>query len=405
MTQSDLEAGAPATPRAMLLAAFSAIFIGIGLARFAYTPLIPALVSNGWFTDTAAFYLGAANLAGYLGGALAGPRLMRRLGGRAMLRLMMVLACLCFFACAAPLPFSWFFVWRFLSGLTGGALMVSAAPAVISHLPGRLRGKASGAIFTGAGLGALMSGTLIPVLLKLGLPATWLALGLASSLLTALTWQSWPEYRPASGKAAPPTAVQAQALRRLYAQYGLNAAALVPHMVFLVAFVDQAAGHGFAGGALAWAVFGLGAIAGPFSLGALADRLGAGTVMRLGFIVQAVAIGAMAMTHLLSPILISAFIAGAFTPGIATLALGRVHEILADTPHRQQGAWSAATVAFAVMQAVAAYGLSWLFEQARSYALLFAVGAGCVLVALLIDLILPSTARARQATPGASNPR
>jgi hypothetical protein len=51
--------------------ALCAILVGIGLARFAYTPLIPALVEAGWFTPAEAAYLGAANLAGYLAGALA----------------------------------------------------------------------------------------------------------------------------------------------------------------------------------------------------------------------------------------------------------------------------------------------------------------------------------------------
>jgi len=36
----------------------------LGLARFAYTPLIPALIAAKWFSPAEAVYLGAANLAG-----------------------------------------------------------------------------------------------------------------------------------------------------------------------------------------------------------------------------------------------------------------------------------------------------------------------------------------------------
>ena len=43
-------------------AAFSACLVGIGLARFAYTPLIPALIAAEWFSPAQAAYLGAANL-------------------------------------------------------------------------------------------------------------------------------------------------------------------------------------------------------------------------------------------------------------------------------------------------------------------------------------------------------
>ena len=52
------------------LSGVCANLVGIGLARFAYTPLIPALILAGWFSPTQAAYLGAANLAGYLAGAL-----------------------------------------------------------------------------------------------------------------------------------------------------------------------------------------------------------------------------------------------------------------------------------------------------------------------------------------------
>src|SRR5258707_15311914 len=57
-------------------AGLCASLVGLGLARFAYTPLIPALIAAKWFSPPDAVYLGAANLAGYLAGA--GRRQWRR---------------------------------------------------------------------------------------------------------------------------------------------------------------------------------------------------------------------------------------------------------------------------------------------------------------------------------------
>jgi hypothetical protein len=51
------------------VAGLCASLVGLGLARFAYTPLIPALIAAKWFSPAEAVYLGAANLAGYLAGA------------------------------------------------------------------------------------------------------------------------------------------------------------------------------------------------------------------------------------------------------------------------------------------------------------------------------------------------
>ena len=133
------------------LSALCAGLIGIGLARFAYSPLIPALIAERWFSPAQAAYLGAANLAGYLVGALIAGRMSRAASAVTVLRAMMLLATASFFACAYPLPFTWFFAWRFAAGIAGGVLMVLAALAVLPHVPAGLRGRAGGAIFTGVG--------------------------------------------------------------------------------------------------------------------------------------------------------------------------------------------------------------------------------------------------------------
>src|SRR5690242_3783640 len=71
----DLLSAARAT-----LAGLAATLVGVGLARFAYTPLLPALIAAGWFPPASAAYLGAANLAGYLAGALVARTLAARIG-------------------------------------------------------------------------------------------------------------------------------------------------------------------------------------------------------------------------------------------------------------------------------------------------------------------------------------
>ena len=59
------------------VAGLSASLVGLGLARFSYTPLIPALIAAKWFSASDVVYLGAANLAGYLAGALAARAWLR----------------------------------------------------------------------------------------------------------------------------------------------------------------------------------------------------------------------------------------------------------------------------------------------------------------------------------------
>ena len=370
------------------LAGLCASLVGIGLARFAYTPLLPVLITAGWFPASQAAYLGAANLAGYLGGALCARPLARWGGAPRVLRSMMTLVTVAFFACALPLSFSWFFLWRFASGVAGGTLMVLAAPTVLPHVPPARRGLAGGAIFTGVGLGIMASGTVVPLLLQAGLAVTWCGLGVLSMLLTGVAWGRWPadETAAATPIAAARRAPATGTLRALYVEYALNATGLVPHMVFLVDFVARGLGQGIHAGAQYWVLFGVGAVAGPVLAGLLADRVGFGPALRLALVAQATAVAVPVVTAAPVGLALSSVLIGAAVPGIVPLVLGRVHELVPGDPEGQRAAWSVTTMAFALGQAAGAYGLSFLFARGGHYTTLFAVGAAALTLALVIDL-------------------
>ncbi len=231
-----------------IFAGLSASLVSIGLARFAFTPLIPELIRAHWFSASAVIYLGAANLAGYLGGALAARPLAARLR-KHTLRLMMLVITLAFFACAAPLSFVWYFGWRFISGMAGGVVMVLVAGTILPHVPQARRGIAGGAIFLGLGLGIAGSGTIVPLLLKFGLSQTWLGLGVVSAIITVASWFAWPSRESGAGTATKPFETGDYShvslhIGILYVQYALMAIAAVPPMVFLIDFITRGLGAG-----------------------------------------------------------------------------------------------------------------------------------------------------------------
>lgn len=383
-------AGASISPAYAIFAGCCASLVAIGLARFAYTPLIPLLIQARWFSAGDAVYLGAANFFGYFVGALGGRGLAARCGRRATLRAMMLLASASFLACAWPLSLGWFFVWRFLSGLAGAVVMVLVAQTILPLVSVERHGMASGAIFMGIGAGIVVSGTLLPPLLGLGLAACWMGLAVLSGILTLLTWRAWPSHGTAAAPAAVPArtapAPASVAVRLLYLEYAAVAAGLVPAAMFLVDFVARGLHQGAALGARYWILYGMGAAAGPLLYGLAADRIGFGRALRLGLLLSSLASLLLGEWPHPAALAAASLLLGAFTPGVVTLVIGRLHELLAHDHQAQHAAWSRSTTMFALSQALSGYGLSWLFARGGGYRALFFVGAAAFALALLADI-------------------
>ncbi|MGH7118652.1 MAG: YbfB/YjiJ family MFS transporter [Acetobacteraceae bacterium] len=399
------ESGSPKVWR-MALSGLCASLVGVGLARFAYTPLLPEMIGAHWFRPAAADYLAAANLTGYLAGAVLAAPLSERVRAVVLLRAMLLVAAASFFACASPLTFSWFFLWRLLSGVAGGIIMVLAAPTILAHVDAARRGLVAGAIIVGVGAGIVISAVLVPGLLAWGLAQTWRALGAAALLLSIVAWNGWPAEGGARARHArgrSPGAVGSRALVALYCEYGLNAVGFVAHMVFLVDFVARGLGKGLAVGSGYWLLFGLSAAVGPVVTGYVADRIGFRLALRIAFVVAVGAVGVLAVNASAIALVVSSVLVGILSPGIVPLVIGRVHELVPDDAGRK-AAWGLCTTAFAVGLAAGAYLLSGVFAwSGGAYWLLFLIGAAALLLALAIELLLsPPMSECNESGAGAA---
>jgi MFS family permease len=366
-------------------AGLAATLVGNGLGRFAYTPLIPALIAAGWFAPSSTVYFAAGNLAGYFFGALSARRISILLGTMATLRAAMVLTTIGLGACARPLGTAWYFWWRLLAGATGGILMVLAAPVVMADTAPALRGRVAGIVFTGVGLGMAMSGTIVPALAREGLTTVWLTLAVTAALMTIYLWFVLPiqETRsPARGaemRRLPLPAVF------LIIAYGSDALGFIPHTVFWVDYIARGLGDGLAAGGVYWIAFGVSAAAGPYLMGLLADRVGFGTAYVLAMGTKAVGVALPLLSTTPTMLAISSVTVGALISGTTTLCSGWTAEQVGVMRHRQVWGWM--TSAFALTQALGGWGFSFLFTKTASYPLLFAVGAGTLVIGATFALV------------------
>lgn len=374
--------------------------VGIGLARFAYTALIPPLITEHWFTASQAAYLGAANLLGYVVGALLSLKLARAMPVTPLVRAMMLVVAASFLASGYQLSFSWFFAWRFAGGFAGGVLMVAGVSTALEQVPANRRGVAAGIAIGGVGVGIIASGTLVPILLAWGLSQAWFGLGALSLILTLLAWPLWPRQHRAPalpGRAEQRALAGDRALWVLYAACALTAMGLVPHFIFVIDFIARGLHRGMAAGAHVWIVTGISALFGAALIGHLGDRVGFKRAFRWSYVVQALAVGVFAYTDSQSVLLLASVIVGAYIPAIVPLGVGRLQELIPSNAAAQKAAWRTATAAFGLGQAAGGYAYSYIFSRTGGdYRLLFLLGALCFVIALCLDLILGRLPRHRQ---------
>ncbi|MBA1145796.1 YbfB/YjiJ family MFS transporter [Ectothiorhodospiraceae bacterium WFHF3C12] len=396
-------------PMGRVLAGAAAILVGLGLSRFAFPPLMPAMIDAGWFDAPRTAYLGASNLLGYMIGAISAAWFANRVGAARAIHVSMVTVSLSFLLCVQPAPFVWFFAWRLLSGWAGAVLMVVAASTVLTDTAPERRAMAGAIVFSGSGVGVLGSATLVPWLVGVSLGWAWFALGALALALTVVTWPAWRDDRPiAAETASSQTAAAGQglpiAVLLVVAAYSVEALGYVPHALFWVDFLAREQGLGMAFASTQWGVFAIGGICGSFLTGWMAHRLGWYGALVAATLIMAAAVGASGLARGFVVASLCSFFVGAMAPGIVSLTSGYLAHLVPLSVHRR--AWGWATAAFAVSQAVAAYGMAGLFDWLGAYQPLFFLGAAGLVLGLAIVALsrLPvlHAARfgARRAHPG-----
>lgn len=382
---------------------FLATLSGVGLARFAYTALMPQMVLAGWFTGEQVAYLGAANLLGYLIGALAAAPLADRLGAVRVLVLCWAAVALSFMGCSFAQPMPVFFVWRLISGMAGATLMVLGPSIAMAATPLARRAALGPLMFCGIGVGALLSATLVPSLALQSLGAVWWGLAL---VCVAALWGGW---RCARLLPAPaPIAVTPQALASalpapalwtlpvvlVLLAYVTDGFGFVPHTVFWVDYLARELHLGASYASTQWAIFGLGAVAGPLCASLCASRWGWWRTTAGAYALKAAAIGLPLVWADFAGHAVSGFVVGALSPGMAAITSGYVMQLLGPAQHKKM--WGYATAAFALLQATAGYFMAYLYASTGSYHSLFIWG--CAALSLGMVLIVFSKQKAALTT-------
>jgi len=232
-----------ATLRAALALALAAA-VSLGTARFAYALLLPPMRADlGWSYFTAGA-MNTVNAAGYLLGALALPRLLRRFDARAVMLLGGAAAAVLLALHGATRSDALMFLLRAGSGVASAASFVGGGvlAARLATQAGARAGQVLGLYYGGTGVGIVASALIVPPWVAMGpqgWAAAWGVLGAVSMAATALcTWGT----RPLAAPPVPGTPHAALSLKPFafgllgYLMFGLG---YIGYMTFIVTLLRE----------------------------------------------------------------------------------------------------------------------------------------------------------------------
>ena len=341
-------------PWKVIVGGICGLVLSIGLARFAYTPLLPALQLQTGLNDASAGALAAINYAGYISGALAvawidDVRWRHRLYSMGLWLSLLTVAGM---ALSTWLP-AWA-LWRYLGGLCGATGMLLGAGLVLGWLMRQGRRPELGVLFIGLGLGIVVSavGAWGVSLVWPRWSTQWLAMAALGCVFFVPAWRWRPPVPPAPAAVNSVTRHNPVSRRWMLTMAGSYFAAgwgFVISATFTVAIVERE--PALAGqGALAWALVGLAAMPAVFLWDKVARRWGDTRALLLAFGLQTLSVILPAVSSSLAAAVGGAVGYGATFIGIVSMTLALVGRRAPENPGK---AMARLTLSYGAAQVIA----------------------------------------------------
>src|SRR3984893_4253544 len=162
-----------------------AMAAALGIGRFVYTPILPAMLGALGWSKSDAGLIASANFLGYIAGALMAGRPFVAARPRAWLLTALALSAVSTAAMAAPSDIASFAALRFVGGIASAFVIVCASTLVLERLTVSGRRPLSAVHFAGVGVGIVISAIAVSAMLASGAGWRSLWIGLRSIAMLA----------------------------------------------------------------------------------------------------------------------------------------------------------------------------------------------------------------------------
>jgi hypothetical protein len=398
-----MSASPPLKPVAIALAGLVSLAVAMGIGRFAFTPLLPLMLSESSVTLAGASLLASANYFGYLLGALActfQPWIWRRLGwatsvnGPKLVRAGLVATVLLTAGMAVHLPAAWPWL-RFAAGVASAVVFLYTSGWCLEQLARRQVPAMGALIYVGPGGGIVASGLVASALVALQAPAAagWLTFGVLAAVLTATVWKVFDARLGIAASAAgtgqdtsavPPLHAGGLQLALLALAYGIAGIGYIITATFLPVIARQAL-PGSPWLDLFWPLFGAGVMLG--AIGASRLRAGGDLRIRLAgcYALQAIGVAASLVSPTLAGFAFGSLLLGVPFTAITFFAMQEVRRVRSQQATSFMGLL---TAVYGVGQIAGPPLAAWLVARSASAAEGFSVSLWIASALLAIGAVL-----------------
>lgn len=374
----------------VLAAGIFSLLLALGVARFAYTPLLPVMQQQAGLGVVEAGWLAALNYVGYLSGALIASMISDLVLKDRLYRIGMVVAVLSTAMMGLTTDLNIWIISRFLAGLSSAAAMLLGTGLILNWLIRHNHRPELGIHFAGIGLGiAGCSAVAWAMADHLGWQAQWLTLTVLGGVLMvpALAWLPAPDPSPVTrtGQALQDNPPSPLFLRIFMAAYFCAGFGFVISATFIVAIVEHM--PGLAGqGKLVFLALGIGAAPACINWDLIARRTGELNALILAAVLQIVGI-LLPLEGSLLVTIFGALLFGSTFVGMVSLVLTMAGRYYPTRPAKMMGKM---TVSYGAAQIIGPAITGWLAARLGSYESGLFLAAGVMVLGTLLLLVLRS---------------
>lgn len=315
------------------LGGIASLILTVGMARFAYTPMLPVMQAEAGLSITAGGWLATLNYVGYMLGALLVARIESPLWRHRLYSAGLWLAVLGTAGMALSDHVIWWALIRFLGGISGAAGMLLGTGLVLNWLMKSGKRAELGAHFMGVGLGIVVSALAAAWFQTHAWTwgGRWWGFGLIAALCAVVAWRWRPPVPDAPAaqqqRATPPRPW----LWLMLAAYFCAGVGFVVSATFTVAIIEAVPNlTGF--GAWAWLICGLAATPSVYLWDRVARRFGELPALIAAYTCQISSVALPALSDHWLAALCAAALFGGTAIGIVSMTLAFVGKRAPQNP-------------------------------------------------------------------------